>query len=94
MVADPKGTELNQGYVQYKGIDNVGLKLGRQRINLDNQRFIGGVGWRQQEQTFDAFRAELEHDSIQASTAMSTPSGGSSERMCLPVRTSRTTPTC
>lgn len=67
VVADPKGTELNQGYVQYRGIDNVGLKLGRQRINLDNQRFIGGVGWRQQEQTFDAFRAEFSNDSIQAS---------------------------
>jgi hypothetical protein len=28
--------------------------LGRQRILLDNQRFVGGVGWRQNEQTYDA----------------------------------------
>ncbi|MDZ7909364.1 MAG: alginate export family protein [Gemmobacter sp.] len=32
--------------------------LGRQRINLDDQRFIGAVAWRQDEQTFDAARAD------------------------------------
>ena len=32
------------------------LTLGRQRILLDDQRFVGNVGWRQNEQTFDAFR--------------------------------------
>lgn len=32
------------------------LKIGRQRINLANERFVGGVGWRQNEQTFDAVR--------------------------------------
>jgi hypothetical protein len=30
------------------------LRLGRQKINLDNQRFVGAVGWRQNEQTYDA----------------------------------------
>ncbi len=32
------------------------LILGRQRIALDDQRFVGNVGWRQNEQTFDAVR--------------------------------------
>ncbi|HKI75028.1 MAG TPA: alginate export family protein [Pseudomonadales bacterium] len=52
-VADPDGTDLNQLYVKYAST-NGGATLGRQRINLDNQRFIGGVGWRQNEQTYDA----------------------------------------
>ena len=30
------------------------LIFGRQRIKLDDDRFIGNVGWRQNEQTFDA----------------------------------------
>jgi hypothetical protein len=32
------------------------LTLGRQRIILDDHRFIGNVGWRQNEQTFDGLR--------------------------------------
>ncbi len=54
VVPDPKGTRLNQAYVNYTGIDDWGFKVGRQRINLDNQRFVGSVGWRQTEQVFDA----------------------------------------
>lgn len=52
-VADPDGTEFNQALVKYSG-SKGGVTLGRQRINLDNQRFVGGVGWRQNEQTYDA----------------------------------------
>ena len=54
VVADPEATELNQMYVTYKGIPDTELKAGRQRINIDDQRFIGAVGWRQMEQTFDS----------------------------------------
>jgi hypothetical protein len=54
VVADPEGTEVNQAYLDYTGITSTRLRLGRQRINLDNQRFVGGVAWRQNEQTFDA----------------------------------------
>ena len=32
----------------------LNLKGGRQRIKLDDDRWIGNVGWRQNEQTFDA----------------------------------------
>jgi hypothetical protein len=34
------------------------LTFGRQRIIHDDQRFVGNVGWRQNEQTFDALRAQ------------------------------------
>jgi len=55
VVADPAGADLNQAFVQYQS-GSQSLKLGRQRINLANERFVGGVGWRQNEQTFDAVR--------------------------------------
>lgn len=55
VVADPNATELNQAYLTYSGFSNTVLKYGAQRINLDNDRFVGNVGWRQNEQTFDAF---------------------------------------
>ncbi len=53
IVADPEYTEVNQAYLQLKAGTFTGL-AGRQRITLDNQRFIGNVGWRQNEQTYDA----------------------------------------
>jgi hypothetical protein len=55
VVADPEGEELNQAYLGYDGLKGTTFKLGRQRIILDNARFVGNVGWRQNEQTFDAF---------------------------------------
>ncbi|WP_340316087.1 alginate export family protein [Rhizorhabdus argentea] len=58
VVADPENVELNRIQVQYKGLPGTVLTAGRQRINLDDQRFVGSVGWRQNEQTFDAVRAE------------------------------------
>lgn len=53
VVADPDGSDLNQLYFQYSGGDEWLARLGRQRILLDDQRYVGGVGWRQNEQTYD-----------------------------------------
>jgi hypothetical protein len=53
VIADPKGADLNQLYFDYEPNDVTKIRLGRQRILLDNQRFVGGVGWRQNEQTYD-----------------------------------------
>lgn len=53
MIADPESTELNRAQLQFKRNGNLFI-AGRQRIILDNARFIGNVGWRQNEQTFDA----------------------------------------
>lgn len=55
VIADPEATEINQAYLSYSGMANTTVKFGRQRIILDNARFVGNVGWRQNEQTFDAF---------------------------------------
>ena len=54
VVADPEGADVNQAMILYRGIDNTVLRAGRQRITLDNHRFIGDVGWRQNDQTYDA----------------------------------------
>jgi hypothetical protein len=55
VVADPDGSDLNQLYFDYSSSPAWKWRLGRQRILLDNQRFVGGVAWRQNEQTFDGF---------------------------------------
>ena len=52
-INDPENAELNQAYLQYTGFDTT-VKVGRQRIIYDNAAFIGNVGWRQNEQTYDA----------------------------------------
>ena len=58
VVADPEGTDLNQFYVQYAAPAGTTVRLGRQRIKLDTERFVGSVAWRQNEQTYDAFLLE------------------------------------
>ncbi len=54
-IADYAYTEVNQSFLGFNASDKTSLKYGRQRILLDNQRFVGGVGFRQNEQTYDAF---------------------------------------
>lgn len=51
-IADPETNELNRAWIQWKGYDTT-IKAGRQRIILDNANFVGNVGWRQNEQTYD-----------------------------------------
>lgn len=57
-IFDPNVTELNRLQLTWKPSDAVSATIGRQRINLGDQRFIGSVGWRQDEQTFDAARLD------------------------------------
>ncbi len=57
VVADPENIDLNRLQLQYKS-KAVTATIGRQRINIDDQRFVGSVAWRQNEQTFDAVRVE------------------------------------
>ncbi|MDT8281608.1 MAG: alginate export family protein [Gammaproteobacteria bacterium] len=53
-VVDPEQTRVTQSYLDFK-YNKSKLRAGRQMINLDNQRFVGAVGWRQMPQTFDAW---------------------------------------
>ena len=61
VVADPTGFDLNQAYLRYRD-DSLIVTMGRQRILHGEQRFVGGVAWRQNEQTFDALRVQSVHD--------------------------------
>ncbi|MCC2637453.1 MAG: hypothetical protein K0Q68_1172 [Moraxellaceae bacterium] len=49
LIADPALTQMNQAF-----LEGYGVKYGRQKLIYDNARFIGDVGWRQNDQTFDA----------------------------------------
>ncbi|AHF89347.1 hypothetical protein OPIT5_02785 [Opitutaceae bacterium TAV5] len=55
VVMDPEVTEVNQVWLSYTFADTQAT-IGRQRIVYDNARFVGDVGWRQDNQTFDAVR--------------------------------------
>ncbi len=56
MVADPDIEEINQAWIGWAGLPATTLRYGRQRLAFDNQRILGNVGWRQNEQTYDAAR--------------------------------------
>jgi hypothetical protein len=56
VVTDPESYEVNRLQLTNTTLPGTTLTLGRQRIQLDDQRFVGNVGWRQNEQTFDAVR--------------------------------------
>jgi hypothetical protein len=59
VVADPADfAAVNRLALINKSLDRTTLTFGRQRIIHDDQRFVGNVGWRQNEQTFDALRAQ------------------------------------
>lgn len=53
VIADPDGADLNQAYIQWRSKGGTLLRGGRERIIYDNARFVGNVGWRQNEQTYD-----------------------------------------
>src|SRR5690606_27715787 len=55
VVPDPETTELNRLQISFTG-DKGEAVVGRQRIILVNARFVGNVGFRQNEQTFDAVK--------------------------------------
>lgn len=58
VVADPEVVELNRFQFTNTSLPDTKVTLGRQRIIHPGARFIGNVGWRQDEQTYDALRIE------------------------------------
>jgi len=53
VVADPSDVLLNRAFVRWRPVASVEAVAGRQKVNFDNQRWIGSVDWRQNDQTFD-----------------------------------------
>ncbi len=58
LVSDPQNVALYRAQVQYKTTPFT-LTAGRQRIALDDERFVGAVNFRDNGQTFDAVRAQI-----------------------------------
>ncbi len=71
VIADPRATEVNQAFVKLSRPELGGTSLigGRQRIIFDDARFVGNVGWRQNEQTYDSalFTTALGVENLQVS---------------------------
>ncbi|MAG31029.1 MAG: hypothetical protein CL908_09085 [Deltaproteobacteria bacterium] len=61
-VADSEVFAANRFWVNFEKPEWAGLKLktGRQRIKLDDDRWVGNVGWRQNEQTYDSTRLQTD----------------------------------
>lgn len=56
VVTDPDATEINRAQATFVGIKKTPITIGRQKFDLLNQRFVGAVDFRQNQQTFDAVR--------------------------------------
>jgi len=59
VVADVQSAEVDQAYLESQNIPGVALLGGRYLENLDNQRYVGSVAWRQNDQTFDGAKATI-----------------------------------
>ncbi len=57
-IADPDTTGINQLYLDWTGVRNTRVRLGRQSVKLDNVRFVGNVEFRQVMQVFDGVSVE------------------------------------
>ena len=58
LVLDPQNIELNRAQLRYAR-PHLAATVGRQLVELADQRFVGSANWRQNQQTFDATRVQL-----------------------------------
>jgi hypothetical protein len=57
LLPDPRYTGANQAHLEYAGIEGLQLKLGRQLVRMDNQRWVSDNDFRQIPQLFDGLAA-------------------------------------
>jgi hypothetical protein len=70
VVADPGDfAAVNRFALTNRSLDRTALTLGRQRIVLDDSRFVGNVGWRQNEQTYDGLRSQTDGERFDVDVA-------------------------
>ena len=55
--------KVSQANMAYTSGDTTGI-IGRKTVNLDNQRFVGSVGWKQNFQTLDLAAVAYNKDSL------------------------------
>jgi len=56
VIPEPDGIEVNRLQLLTQINPNLRITSGRQRIIIDDERFIGGLAFRQNDQTFDSIR--------------------------------------
>ncbi len=59
LIGDPESIGLYRAQIQYRA-PGATITAGRQRIMLEDERFVGGAAIRNNGQTFDAVRAQIE----------------------------------
>jgi hypothetical protein len=69
IINDPTFATLNRGQLAWSPDKHVRFTVGRQRILIDDQRFVGNSAWRQDEVRFDSARADLSIGNLTASYA-------------------------
>lgn len=67
--ADNNGFSLHEAWANIWLSENFALKLGRQEINLDDQRIFGSVNWVQQARSHDAALLNYKKDKFKMSIA-------------------------
>ena len=55
-ISDPENYELHRLQLENTSLPQTDLLLGRQRVPLDDQRFVGASNWRMNENTLDSLR--------------------------------------
>ena len=58
LVVDPDYTGVNQLFLEWTGLPDTKVRVGRQSVKLDNVRFVGNVEYRQIMQVFDGIAVE------------------------------------
>ncbi len=64
VIADPTIVELNRFQLGFEPVDDVRIIIGRQNLSLDDERFLGSVDFRQNQQTYDAVSASWSPSSV------------------------------
>ena len=66
-VTDPETLELNQIHIDYNTTFNntkIQVKVGRQSAVVEDERFIGNISGRQDDQTYDAIYYKFQNDQM------------------------------
>jgi hypothetical protein len=53
LLPDPRYTGVNQAHAEYAGIEGLRVRVGRQQLRIDNQRWVSDNDFRQIPQLFD-----------------------------------------
>jgi hypothetical protein len=61
IIPDPSGLEINQAWADISSVKDFTLRLGRQKLDWGNGRFVGSEPWRQNDRTLDALTLTRGH---------------------------------